>query len=299
MKTAFVWAGIAMIASTLSLNAAPEIAELKATIARHEAEVVQLKQQLANLEKKQAAQDDAQVNQAPPAAKASPQAATYTVKAGDSWDKIARKNNTTSAKLAKANGMKLSKLLHPGDTLKLPSTPATHAAVKPQPAPARAEAPKQVAQSSGYVVKEGDTYLKIAKKLNVSAESLMAANPETKANQLRPGQTIRVTTVETPTSFRKPTPPAASTPLNIQEIATSMPVINRATSAPSPTQGPKPIISPAEPKVRAVTIQQDMTFMDFARTHKADVARLNALNGLDLKDNTLLAKGSELYVPVP
>ena len=40
-----------------------------------------------------------------------------------------------------------------------------------------------------------------------------------------------------------------------------------------------------------------MTYGQFATQHGTDAERLNALNGLDLTTATILAKGSELYVP--
>ena len=40
-----------------------------------------------------------------------------------------------------------------------------------------------------------------------------------------------------------------------------------------------------------------MTYGEFASKHGTDTERLNALNGLDLTHATVLAKGSELYVP--
>ena len=40
-----------------------------------------------------------------------------------------------------------------------------------------------------------------------------------------------------------------------------------------------------------------MTYGEFATKHGTDAERLNALNGLDLTTATVLAKGSELYVP--
>jgi hypothetical protein len=46
-----------------------------------------------------------------------------------------------------------------------------------------------------------------------------------------------------------------------------------------------------------VTIDSEITYGDFAANHGTDTERLNALNGLDLMNATVLAKGSELYVP--
>jgi hypothetical protein len=39
-----------------------------------------------------------------------------------------------------------------------------------------------------------------------------------------------------------------------------------------------------------------MTYGEFAAKHGTQIERLNELNGLDLNQNTVLAKGSELYV---
>ena len=52
-----------------------------------------------------------------------------------------------------------------------------------------------------------------------------------------------------------------------------------------------------EKKFRPVTIDGEMTYGEFAAKHGTDAERLNALNGLDLTTATVLAKGSELYVP--
>jgi LysM repeat protein len=49
---------------------------------------------------------------------------TYTVKAGDNFDKIARKVGTTPEKLAKSNGLKTSAIIRPGQKLKVPGSTA-------------------------------------------------------------------------------------------------------------------------------------------------------------------------------
>jgi hypothetical protein len=51
-----------------------------------------------------------------------------------------------------------------------------------------------------------------------------------------------------------------------------------------------------KPKIRSVRIDKEITFGDFAAVHGMEPAKLNALNGLHLESNTVLAKGSELYV---
>ena len=57
---------------------------------------------------------------------------------------------------------------------------------------------------------------------------------------------------------------------------------------------PSPI---PDKKIHPVTIEGEMTYGEFATKHGTNPERLNALNGLDLTNATVLAKGSELYVP--
>ena len=54
----------------------------------------------------------------------------------------------------------------------------------------------------------------------------------------------------------------------------------------------------AGPKYINATVDSEITLGDFAAKHGADAKRLNELNGLDLTAETVLAKGSELIVPV-
>ena len=69
------------------------------------------------------------------------------------------------------------------------------------------------------------------------------------------------------------------------------------TAAKNPSQEQTPSPTNPEKKIRSVTIEGEMTYGEFAATHGTDTARLNDLNGLDLTHATVLAKGSELYVP--
>ena len=50
-------------------------------------------------------------------------------------------------------------------------------------------------------------------------------------------------------------------------------------------------------EIRTITVHQQMTYGAFATEHGASTTQLNSLNGLNLSKSTLLAKGSELYVP--
>lgn len=64
-----------------------------------------------------------------------------------------------------------------------------------------------------------------------------------------------------------------------------------------PASSPPEETSAPERKIRSVTIEEEMTYAEFAAKHGTTISRLNDLNGLDLTNATVLAKGSELYVP--
>jgi hypothetical protein len=76
--------------------------------------------------------------------------------------------------------------------------------------------------------------------------------------------------------------PTASAPLGTEN------------TSPTPQADPN---SKLERRIRSVKIDEPMTYGQFATQHGTDAERLNDLNGLDLTQATVLAKGSELYVP--
>lgn len=255
------------------------------------------------------------------AAKAStPSTSTYTVKAGDNLDKIARKSGTSAETLAKSNGLTTSSIIHPGLKLKVPgatksTAPHTVAAASPQ-----------AAKSSGktHTVKQGETFSSISRKHGISTGALVAANPKVKASALRPGQvvslgssapaTTMIAASKTPVPVEKTAAPAP-TPAVAQKSPVSHPNVpistppsiskpvpapeNKAATASQPAaEKEKQTLSPTpEKKIHPVTIDGEMTYGEFASKHGTDTERLNALNGLDLTTATVLAKGSELYVP--
>ena len=93
------------------------------------------------------------------------------------------------------------------------------------------------------------------------------------------------TPINSPTPVTK-APPTRETPA----VASVTPAAPETPSAPAPAAAP-------EKKIRPITIEGEMTYGEFATKHGTNADRLNALNGLDLTTATVLAKGSELYVP--
>lgn len=195
-------------------------------------------------------------------------------------------------------------------------------------APAKAAA--TAVEGKTHKIQQGETFASIAKKYHVSTSSLVAANPNVKPTALRPGQVIRLSAHEpapTPDHAEpapsKPSPPATpkSQPAAPQPPpatpkpqaaapppppATQKPPVAATTSQPAPAKSPTPAAnapqelssSPkAGQKTRAITINKEITYGEFAAQHGTDIKRLNELNGLDLTKATVLAKGSEIYVP--
>jgi LysM repeat protein len=257
---------------------------------------------------------------------------SYVVRPGDTLERIARRTNCSAISLGKANGLKSSTIIHPGQILKVPvgsSVPVV-----------ASKAPASTATSAGsYTIKDGDTYTSISKKTGVSVNALTAANPKVKATSLRTGQVIQL---------RKATAPAQeaivksepATPVHtisapaVRTISNAAPLVIPSNEKPAKVEAPKveapkpkpekapepqPTHAPAAPKeekqpaaaqapssppmgnatttVRSIIIQDETTFGEFAMSHGTSPAGLNELNGLSLKNETVLAKGSELYIP--
>jgi LysM repeat protein len=212
-----------------------------------------------------------------------PAPAKYTVRKGDSWERVARKFDTRPDKLAALNDAKSTDMLREGQQLKVPSAGSgtTPPPTASQPAPA--------AGSGIHQVKQGETYYSIGKKLGISAEKLQAANPTIKATALRPGLTIK--------TGQANSAPSGGRPANTQALP------NPSASQPAPAPPPPPARNPAptgqapRSSPKPVMINDTITVGEFAAKHGTTVARLNSLNNLDLVESTVLAVGSELYVP--
>jgi LysM repeat protein len=224
------------------------------------------------------------------------------------------------------------KLKLPDSTAQAPASTAqtpTAAAQAPATTPAL-----PAAGGRTHTIRQGDTFASIARKYKLSTNALIAANPEIKPNRMRIGQIVRL---DTGSSASGATTPKPSAPAAVSPYTPTSPVTPRATTptapatpsstgfttpssptspaprTPSPTapasdpyapstskppaEPTEPKLSTKEPKLNTITTDGQMTFAEFARKHGSTVERLNALNALSLDADTVLAKGSELYVP--
>lgn len=131
------------------------------------------------------------------------EAASYTVKSGDSLWAIANRYKTTVAQLQQLNNIKGS-LIFPGQVLRMNSEPAQNT-TPPAAQPSQPSAPS----NSTYTVKSGDSLWVIANRHNTTVAKLQQLNNIT-GSLIYPGQVLRVNG----TPAQNTTPPATkpSTP---------------------------------------------------------------------------------------
>lgn len=117
-------------------------------------------------------------------------AKTVQVVAGDNLTKIAKKNNTTVAKLKQANGL-AGDTLKIGQVLKVPGSAAPAVAKTPakKSSPIVASTPSA---ATSYQVVKGDTLWKIAKSFGVSPTVLAQTNGLSDPGALKIGSTLKI-----------------------------------------------------------------------------------------------------------
>ena len=138
---------------------------------------------------------------AAPAEPADPNAATYTVRPGDSLSAIAGRHRTTVERLRELNGL-ASDRLTPGQVLRLrpvgaaPAPAPAAAAATPAAPPAAAAGPAAAAAAPvagrRYQVRSGDTPAGIAAAHRVTLEALLAANGLSRRSTIYPGQWLSI-----------------------------------------------------------------------------------------------------------
>ncbi len=339
MKTTLLFAMLSVVFAVPGASAATELETLRARCLEQEREIRRLEEQLGKTRAAAPAQPTPVTRSAPAAGNP----AVHVVRPGESMERIARRNGCSAAALAKANGLKLSAMIHPGQKLKLPGGVAS--ASRPAVASAAAAGTTSALAGKTHQIRAGETYSSIARKYRTSAQSLIAANPGVKATSLRPGQVIRLSSAVQAAAPAIAAAPASQVPVRPPAVAASAPAPAPAAAAPSaavkpeavaaklvatppapvsvPVSAPAPAVTQAaapapappaneaaaatpsdpapagnvEKKIRSVTIDGETSYGEFAAKYGTDTDRLNDLNGLDLTHSTVLAKGSELYVP--
>ncbi|MGA7147307.1 MAG: LysM peptidoglycan-binding domain-containing protein, partial [Microbacterium sp.] len=118
-----------------------------------------------------------------------PPAGAYTVAAGDTISGIASRHGVTTQAVLAANGLTMSSIIYPGQTLAMPGAAASASPLVSAPAPAPPPAP-----APGYVVQAGDTISGVASRHGVSTQAVLATNGLAMSSIIYPGQTLAVPT---------------------------------------------------------------------------------------------------------
>ena len=275
-------------------------------ILRIEAEIATLQAELAALRGETASANDLITEPVPIVPDATPtqpapalsSGKTYTVVAGDGLMKIARKTNCRAADIASVNGMAMNDIIRPGQVLKLPTSATVAATPADSPSvPPKASVVEEAPKPRTYKIKEGETYYSISRRMKIPLDELMAANPKAPANRLYTGRVINLPVKgQVPAPAAAPAPAPAPTPAPAPAADTTL----ETASTPEPASDTPPAPAPAEEprkKIIAVSVDEEISYGDFARKYGTNTDRLNSLNDLSLTRATILAKGSELYVP--
>lgn len=349
MKATLMFATLSMVFALPEMSAKTEIEVLRTRCTEQDEKIRSLEGQIQQLRGSKAGAGASSIKTAAVAGEAKEKAGAtdgiYVVQAGDSVERIARRNACSVSNLNKINDLKSSSTIHPGQRLKLPGTATAKVGAVNTTTSESKPAPVSLAVGKTHKIKQGETYGSIAKKYRVSVDSLISANPGIKATALRPGQEIRLS-ASSPTASSSPaakptsaiagnstTPPKSApkpssepairpepaikapgtnstpSPQAPRDLASNLPVSTLSTNSASYPLNSAAIVPPKpaaasensapalEKKIRSVKIEGPMTYGQFAAQYGTDPSRLNDLNGLDLTQATVLAKGSELYVP--
>jgi len=236
----------------------------------------------------------------------------YAVARGDTLTRIAHRHHTSVAAIQKENNLK-SDGLRIGQKLRIPAASTSTSAAEVKSKPSTSKSSKSVAveakssQSSKtltgkYTVKAGDTFYGIARQYRMNEASLQAANPKAVPTRLQIGQVLVVkpgtksSSVPTHKSAQvtKKSPVKKKTLVQAPKPQVSSSRSSMTISAPAPRSSK---LAAKQTGIRTITVHEQMTYGAFASKHGASTSQLNSLNGLNLSKSTMLAKGSELYVP--
>lgn len=257
---------LVMLASSSPLLSASEVERLRALCAEQEMQIRQLELKLSRLTDTPPTSQKAPTQEQPRNFESVSQSATYVVVSGDTIERIARKTGFSVSELTKLNGLKTSSIIHPRQKLKLPNSPSYVE-----------NSPKKPGSFRSHKVQSGETYYRISKKYGIAVDGLIAANPGVNHRSLRVGQTINIPSDQVA---------AAPQPKPSLNPSPSIPISNNPAPIAKPRTSDKP-----------VRINQEITYRDFAKQYGTTTKRLDELNGLELDPTTVLATGSELYIP--
>ena len=261
---------VVVLASSVPLISASETERLRALCAEQDMQIQQLEEKITQLtDTPPFSRPESSATVEVREVEVGVQEANYTVISGDSMERIARYHGTTAIALAKINGMKNGAIIHPGQKLKVPSKAILDSVPLVQSEHAKA--------FRTHTVAAGDTFYKISIRYGVSVDELITFNADVSPTILQIGQKI---------NLERADPAITKAPVTSLGPAASIPVLN----TPVPIQKLRALRHP-------IRIKKEITYGQFAANHGATSHRLDELNGFEIDPSTVLAQGSELYIP--
>ena len=251
-----------------------------------------------------------------------PSAGPVIIARGDTLFSIARKYGTTPDALMKENGIKDPSSIPVGTMLTIPGSKMKATVSRTQAEPRGG----QLEQGQTYTVVKGDTLYGISRRSGIPLARLEAANPSVSAKNLRAGMKLKLIgadpkpAADPPKTSKpkaspqkqteskpRPKPKTESKPKPTPKPESKPKPKTQSKPKPEPTPPPvaqkkdedlpQPKFEEKEASIKSVLITTETTYGEFAAKHGTTTSELNTLNGLKLVKGTLLAKGSELYVP--
>ena len=191
----------------------------------------------------------------------------YLIQRGDTFYSIARKHKMTVTKLRGLNPDIKTHLITAGSTLKVSGEQATTAVATKK-------------------MEEKATDFRTTAKTGNSSPAMISTRKKVSTPSQTPSKTE---TVSAPPVKKKtlPTPPTPEYSLKETVAADAPPIPPKVDgSAPHQASG-----------VASIILTDEMTFDAFAKKHDVSTDQLNSLNGWTLPKATVLARGSEIYIP--
>lgn len=283
MMKANLW--LAMLWMGLGVSAASgmtEVETLRAKCAEQERQIRKLEDENLKLRAGKSAQPSASVAASGfrTVAEVGPPVTgkTHKIQEGETFASISRKYGVSIESLIAANPEAKPTALRPGQVIRLSEKSGTSRTSAP-PLPPVVKNKTAVTSTSQRVTEEPKPVQRVSESSKPLNRSAASSAPVSSKKTVTPSAMLSSAAPKSPVSATASQAAAAPKPSP------------KADSAPEPAG---PAISVG--KTRAIRIEKEITYGEFAAKHGTDIKRLNDLNGLDLANATVLAKGSELYV---
>ena len=206
---------------------------------------------------------------------------TYTVKSGATLSEIAKKFNTTVAKLQSLNNIKDANKITVGQALKLPTSSTN-----------TNQSTNTGATGNTYTVKSGDTLSEIAKKFNTTVANLQTLNNIKDPNKISVGQVLKLSANSTSNTY---TVKSRDTLFEIaKKFNTSVAKLQALNNIKDPNKISvgQVLKLPTSPTSSTYTIKSGDTLSEIAKKFNTTVAKLQALN--KIKDANKIFVGQVL-----